>query len=272
MKILITGASSYVGAKIYTDLKNKFETIGTYLSNKLFDELKKFDITNQIEVIKFVSEVNPDLIIHVAANSSGGWCDKNPELAKSINEKGTKYIIEAANKVNSKVIYISSFAAINPSMLYGETKLNGEHFVKETIKGFNILRPSLIVGYSPNTSNDRPFNRFLKNIHEHTPAVYDTSWKFQPTYLRHISEVIEKIIELNINNEIIPIAVSELKSRFDLATDILTPFNIKVQPENKQDKSPTFNEGLNKLKDLNLPEYTYSEVINNIIQEIKDNF
>ncbi len=64
----------------------------------------------------------------------------------------------------------------------------------------------------------------------------------------------------------------ELKSRFDLAKDILTPFNIEVQSEDKQDKSPIFSEDLSVLKELNLPEYTYSEMIDNIIQEIKDNF
>lgn len=272
MKILITGASSYVGAKIYTDLKDKFETTGTYFSNKLFDELEKLDITNQEEVDDLVSNISPKIIIHVAANASGGWCDKNPDKAKSINENGTKYIVEAANKINSKVIYISSFAAINPTIFYGETKLHGEDFVKEAKAGFNILRPSLIVGYSPNTTNDRPFNRLLKNLTEHTPAIYDLSWKFQPTYLRHISEVIQKLIELNIDNKIIPIAVPELKSRFDLAKDILTPFNIEVKSEDKEDKSPVFSENLSILNELNLPEYTYSELVDNIIQEIKDHF
>ncbi len=272
MKILITGASSYVGAKIYADLKDKFETTGTYFLNKLFEELKKLDITNQEEVTNLISNIKPEYIIHVAANASGGWCDKNPDLAKSINEDGTKYIVEAANKVNSKVIYISSFAAINPTIFYGETKLHGEDFVKKTKSGFNILRPSLIVGYSPNTTNDRPFNRLLKNLNEHTPAIYDLSWKFQPTYLRHISEIIQKLIKLNIGNKIIPIAVPEVKSRFDLAKDILTPFNIEVQSEDKQDKSPVFTENLSILKELNLPEYTYSKMIDNIIQELKDNF
>jgi dTDP-4-dehydrorhamnose reductase len=128
------------------------------------------------------------------------------------------------------------------------------------------------MGFSPNITNDRPFNRLLKNLNENTPAIYDISWKFQPTYLHHISEVIIKIIELNINDEIIPIAVPELKSRFDLAKDILTPFNIEVKAEDKKDKSKVFSENLNELKELNLPKYIYSEMINYIIQEIKENF
>ena len=40
MKVLITGASGYVGSKIYKDLKeNGYEAIGLYNNNKLFDDL-----------------------------------------------------------------------------------------------------------------------------------------------------------------------------------------------------------------------------------------
>ncbi len=272
MKILITGASSYVGAKIYADLKHKFEVVGTYNSNKLFNELLQLDITRRDDVASVVSETNPDYIIHVAANANGGWCDKNKDLAKCINANGTENVVEAANTVNAKLIYISSFAAINPTTFYGETKLAGETFVKKTIAGFNILRPSLIEGYSPNTKNDRPFNRLLKNLLEKTPAIYDSSWKFQPTYLKHISETIAKVIESDILNEIIPIAVPELKSRFDLAKDILSPFGIEVRGEAKDSQSPIFSEDLSKLKELNLPQYTYPEMIESIVKEIRDNF
>ncbi len=272
MKILITGASSYVGAEIYTYLKDKFEVVGTYNSNKLFEELQQLDITHKEDVESVISKANPDYVIHIAAVASGGWCDKNEDLTKDINEKGTENVVEAANNVNAKVIYISSFSAIYPTSLYGKTKLAGEEFVKKAKAGFNILQPSLIMGYSPNTKNDRPFNRLLNNLLEKTPAVYDSSWKFQATYLRHISEIILKIIESNISNQTIPIAVPELTSRFKLAKDILSPFGIEVTEEDQNKETPVYSEDLSKLKELGLPEYSYSEMIENIIQEIKNNF
>ena len=179
MKILITGASSYVGARIYSDLKKKFEVIGTYYTNKLFPELELLDIRNKSEVEKFVQKTKPDIIIHIAANASGSWCEQNPEQAIAINQAGTQNITDAANDFNAKVIFISSLAIANVESLYGRTKIAGENFVKNVKEGYVILRPSLIVGFSPNTTNDRPFNRFLKNITKQTPAIYDTSWKFQ---------------------------------------------------------------------------------------------
>jgi len=270
MKMLITGASSYVGAGIYVYLRKRFDVIGTYLSNKLFPELELLDIRSKVDVDKYIHFSRPDIIVHVAANASGSWCEKNPEQAIAINLDGTKNIIDAANLYESKVVFISSMAVANFDSIYGKTKIESEGYVKNTRAGYVILRPSLIVGLSPNTSNDRPFNRFLKNIRENSPAIYDTSWKFQPTWLRHLSEVVGVIIEKNILNEVIPICVSEIKTRFEIANDLLPEFNVEVVPEDQKDTNPTFSVDLNKLKELKLPVYTYRQMIDGVREEIKN--
>jgi len=270
MKILIIGASSYVGARIYTDLKDKFSVVGTYYTNKLFPELEMLDIRSKVDVENFVKNIKPDIIIHIAANASDTWCEQNPGQALAINQDGTKNIVDAANNIHAKVIFISSLLIINAESIYGRTKIEGENFVKRTTEGYIILRPSLIIGFSPNTTNDRPFNRLLKNIAEKTPAIYDTSWKFQPTWLKHISEIIETVIEKNILNEIIPICVPEIKTKYEIAKDILTNFNINVIPNDKKDSTPDLLDDLNKLKELKLPVYTYSQMIAGIQEEIQN--
>jgi dTDP-4-dehydrorhamnose reductase len=268
MKILITGASSYVGARIYSDLKKKYDVIGTYYSNKLFPELKLLDIRDKGQVKALVDSVKPDFIVHVAANPNARWCEANSDQAIAINEDGTKNIVDAANKANSKVIFISSFAIANQDSVYARTKIESEKIVKKVKAGYVILRPSLIVGFSPNTTNDRPFNRILKNITEKTLAVYDTSWKFQPTYLRHLDEVIEAIIKRGIINQTIPVSVPESTTRFDLANDILSEFKVKVTSEDKHDTQPVVLDDLAKLKELNLPRYSYAKMILEIKKEI----
>ncbi len=269
MKILLTGASSYVGARLYFDLIKNFEVIGTYNNQQLSNEFIKLDVTNNTEVKRVIITHKPNIIIHAANNANVRWCETNPQQATELNENSTKYLVDVANGINAKIIYISSFAARSTLNIYGKTKKNSEDLVRNTYAGYVIFQPSLIIGYSPNTTNDRPFNRILKNIDERTPAVYDSSWKFQPAYIRHISEIIKIVIERNINKEIIPIAASDLKSRFDIAKDILTHFGIKVQSVDKQDTTPILTDNLTKLSELNLPIYTYSQMIDNIIEEIK---
>ena len=271
MKILITGASSYVGARIYLDLSKNYQVIGTYNSSRLSSSFVKLDVTNQMEVSTILEKEKPDIVIDVAANANSRWCEANPEEAINLNEKSTQYLVDAANKISAKIIYISSFAAFNPDNVYGKTKYNSEQIIKGVKSGWIILRPSLILGFSPNTINDRPFNRLLKNLDEGTLAEYDTSWKFQPTYIGHLSDVIKEIIKKNINNELVPVVVDELKSRYDTANDILSSFGIKVIPIDNHDTAH-FSEkrDISKLKELNLPTYTYQEMIRKIVDEIKN--
>ncbi|MFH2062306.1 MAG: sugar nucleotide-binding protein [Candidatus Beckwithbacteria bacterium] len=270
MNILIIGASSYVGARVYFDLNDNYEILGTYVSNKLSSDFVHLDITDQEEIDKVVGDFKPDVIVHVANNASSKWCDENPKKAILLNQTGTQYIVEASDKEGAKLIYISSLAAVNPSNLYGRTKLESEKIAKKTKKGWLILRPSLILGYSPNTTNDRPFNRILRNIDKGIPAVYEDAWNFQPTYLSHISEVISGCIKKDIWNETIPIVVPEVTTRFKIGKEILAPFGIKVEADKTAKKYfKDFEVKLDKLKKYKLPTYTYSEMVKKIIDEIK---
>ncbi|MFH1917253.1 MAG: sugar nucleotide-binding protein [Nanoarchaeota archaeon] len=209
------------------------------------------------------------MIVHAAANASVSWCEKNPEQAIAINQDGTRHVVDAANAVQSKVILISSFAIANTKTLYGRTKAASEKYVQEALAGYIILRPSLVIWFSPNTTNDRPFNRILRNITDHVPAVYDMSWKFQPTWLYHLNEILDCVLEKGITNETIHVSVPEIKTRYDLARDILEKFNISVTPEDKHDDSPAFLQNLSELDRLGLPKHSYAEMIAGIVQEIE---
>jgi len=270
MKILLIGASSYLGARLYFDLKSRFEVKGTFSSHQLSKELIQLDITSKPDIERIIFEFKPEIIIHVANNASAKWCDANPEKAVLLNQTASQYLVDSANNVGSKIIYISTMGAINPINLYGKTKLASENIIKTAKNGYLILRPSLILGYSPNITNDRPFNRLLKNLDEKTLAIYDTSWKFQPTFIGHISEVIESAINQKIINQSIVIAVPEMKSRFETAYDILTPFGITVTPVDEKDSTfEIFEDDLSELKELNLPKLSYDQMIKKIIEEIR---
>ena len=78
--------------------------------------------------------------------------------------------------------------------------------------------------------------------------------------------MIEQIINRKIYGETIPISIPELKTRFDLANDILSKFGIKVEPVDKKDSSPVAEETQGKLLELGLPTHTYKEMIEKIVK------
>ena len=230
MKGLITGASWYVWGKIYDDLKQSWrEVVGTYRTNKLFDDLVELDITDESAVFSLIQDTQPEYIIHAAASTVGSWCEKNPKQAFLKNCRATEFLVNAANKYGSKIIFISSSAVVKPGGVYGRTKAECEWIVKKAEEWFIILRPSLILGVSPYTSSDTYFNKLLRNIRVWKWDSYDHILEFKPTWLKHVSEVIESILENKVITETIPVSVPESVTRYRCAKDIASHFGVKVE-------------------------------------------
>ncbi len=186
-----------------------------------------------------------------------------------MNFNGTKNLVKGANKIGAKFIFISSAVVFDKLDMYGQSKVFGEKWSSQVQAGFLIIRPHLIIGYSPNTVNDRTFNRFLKNLREKVPVVYDTSWKFQPTYIGHLSEVIKKYIEGKITANLVSVAFDVFKSKYELASDVLKPFGIKVIGVDQQTRRMQTGMNLTEFKKLNLPIRTYGEMIKKIVSEVE---
>lgn len=215
------------------------------------------------------------MIIHVANYPSPSNAKDNEENFTKLNKQSTKFLVDSANKNNSKLVFISSQASINPTNIYGKLKLESEEEIKTVKAGYLILRPSLIVGYSPNTTNKRTFNKILGVLDESDLAdKFDTSWILQPTYLGHLSQVIDKFIESNKWNIVQSVYINEQTTQYQMASDILKEFGKKAESIDFKLNIPLSKENLTEFKKLNLKPKTYKEMIEVIVEEIKerDNF
>jgi dTDP-4-dehydrorhamnose reductase len=271
MKILLIGASSYVGARIYFDLKDLYEVVGTYNNNPLSKSFVKLDITDPHDVSRVFAEVKPEIVIHVANFPSPRNAVGNEEKFTQLNDNGTTNVVEGANSVGAKVVFISSQAATNATDIYGKLKAKSEDMVATTTAGYLIVRPSLIVGFSPNTTNPRPFNRILKCLDDKTTTgEFDTSWKLQPTYIGHIPQIIKKTVETNVWNKTIPVFIDELVTQYQIAQDILGEYGITVNQIDQHINIPPSKNDLKEFTFFDLSPHTYKEMITTISKEIEE--
>lgn len=136
MKIALTGSSGLVGSRIVELLGKEFT----------FTELKQedgFDITDKDNVYKTLKDIDFDLFLHLAAYTSVDLAETEKETVHKVNVEGIKNIFDAVTYKNKKLIYISTDFVFdgqhppytensipNPIGYYGETKLEGEHIVK----------------------------------------------------------------------------------------------------------------------------------------------
>ena len=148
MKILLLGANSYVGSRIFVELSKDHEVVGTFHHNKIFENLVALDITNREAVLDLIAKEKPEIIVHSANNGSRKWCEAHQEEAAALNREATKYVVEGANAIGAKMVYISSFAAINPSDFYGRLKQESEAITKTAHAGYLIIQPGIVIGSS----------------------------------------------------------------------------------------------------------------------------
>ena len=125
------------------------------------------DITDETEVMRVISELSPDAIIHCAAWTAvdAAEDEENREKVEKINRLGPLYIARAAKASDAKMVYISTdyvfdgkgekpwqpddrnYAPLNE---YGKSKLGGELAVSGTLEKYFIVRISWVFGLSGN--------------------------------------------------------------------------------------------------------------------------
>ena len=154
----------FVGSHLTEELlKNKHEIIVVTKSQKKRNNLKKIvkqvileqiDITNFGKIEKCLKKHKPDVIIHLAGETSHSKSFENPLYDIDVNTKSTLFILEKIRTMNLKCRFIlgSTFIVIgkpeklpvnegtscNPSSIYAVNRLSSEHYCMIYKNMYNI--------------------------------------------------------------------------------------------------------------------------------------
>lgn len=155
MKYLITGGGGQLGFDVRRDLLHR----DVSESDVAAPSSKELNITDARAVEKYIGIFQPNVIIHCAAYTNVDGAESDQEACRKVNVEGTRNLVRAAEKVDAKIIYISTDyvfdgesaepyeidAKTNPKSVYGQTKYEGEEIVREYPKHF-IVRIAWIFG------------------------------------------------------------------------------------------------------------------------------
>lgn len=148
MKIVIIGAGGQLGSDCCNLLATEHQTIGC--------DLPRIDIGNKASVDAYLNETHPDIIVNCAAYTAVDACETELTLSWKINAEGPKYLAQAADRLGSRLIHISTDYVFdgykpapqayfetdipNPLSQYGRSKLAGEQAVADYCANHVILR------------------------------------------------------------------------------------------------------------------------------------
>lgn len=219
MKVFVTGVGGQLGHDIMNELhKRGYEGVGSDLApvySGIADgsavttmPYVSLDITDKEAVERVISDVQPDAVIHCA-----GWtavdaaedADKQA-LVRRINVDGTQYIADACKKLDCKMLYLSTDYVFDgkgetpwqpdckdydPLNVYGQSKLDGELAVCNTLEKYFIVRIAWVFGL-----NGKNFVKTMLQLSEK----YDTlrvvcDQVGTPTYTFDLSRLLVDMVE-----------------------------------------------------------------------------
>ncbi|WP_071393489.1 dTDP-4-dehydrorhamnose reductase [Bacillus tuaregi] len=157
MIVLVTGVNGQLGHDVVKELEKKGHTAHGADRNE-------FDLTSEADVKGYVQKLKPDAIIHCAAYTNVDQAEADHETAYNVNALGTKYLAQAAQDAKAKMAYVSTDYVFDgsgtepyevdeptkPLGVYGETKLAGETFLKESLEQYFIVRTAWVYGINGN--------------------------------------------------------------------------------------------------------------------------
>lgn len=267
MKILITGGSGLLGQYLNLELSKEFDILTLYNSNagncKEFNSAK-LDITNKTELKKIFNNFKPDVVVHAAAISHPVLPKHiSPKEVYQLNVETTKNIAELCDTFRSKLIYTSTDlvyagyrgsmlkedAKLVPLTLYAETKLMGEVKIQQTFDNYIILRTALLFGVGLNHSTNH-FHKMLLDLKQKKEVKLFIDQYRTPLSIKEASNIIRKLIKLEIKSEGINFGGPERLSRYDLGERLceLTKLDKNILVKIKMDDIPE----ITKVEDVSM--------------------
>jgi dTDP-4-dehydrorhamnose reductase len=143
--ILVTGASGMLGGNLAADWAGLHEVHGVFHQHRTAIagvQMIGADLTDRQKARTVMGKVKPDLVVHCAAATDLDRCQREPAWADRLNREMAANVADAARRVDSKLIHISTDAVFdgsggpyqegdepNPLSIYGQSKLAGERAV-----------------------------------------------------------------------------------------------------------------------------------------------
>jgi nucleoside-diphosphate-sugar epimerase len=250
MKVLLTGASGFVGSHILESLRSQGADAALFLRKTAATEFVKDHLPN-VE-IRHGSlddaaslEAAMDGITHVI-HCAGATKALTPQGFFDVNHLGTKNIVSAVNARRAQIqrlVHISSLAAAGPAVaqqpatesdaprpvsVYGRSKLAGEREVMENCRSeFVVLRPPAVYG-----PRDAEFLRLFKAVKSHLlPAFGGGRQPLSFVFVKDLADAaVHALTHPSAHGECFFVAAEEIATARQLAAEIAAQMNVWTLP------------------------------------------
>lgn len=193
MNVLILGAGGLLGTAFRLAAETQPEIDDVVLAGR-----RDIDVTDQIEVERYLSATRPDVVVNAAVLLPADLCESHPQRAYAVHALGARWVGRACEKIGATAVYISTdfvFAGdgrvplrpdspTGPLLTYGVTKLAGEQETRLACRRHLVVRTAGLFGPAPSSPRARAcfVNRILEAARAGRPLRVVDSVVMSPTY------------------------------------------------------------------------------------------
>ena len=172
-RCLVTGHKGYIGAALYTQLRelgHQVQGVDLFDGQNILNDFKEYNEPMQGRFHPHYYDFKPDYIFHLACIPRVAYSVENPVKTMENNVLATSYILNFARKVGVKrVIYSGSSSVMGngdgPTSPYGLQKLFSEMECKlyADLYGLDTVSLRYFNVYSPDQEADGPYATAIAN-------------------------------------------------------------------------------------------------------------
>ena len=237
LKFLVTGSAGLVGQQVVKDLSKSNQVFSCYNESKPeYGDSVKMDLKNYEMISSVLTEIKPDVVIHLGAMTGVDICEKEKTSASEINTKATEIIAKECSKLNSFLVYVSTDYVFdgnfgmykeddvaNPLGFYGKSKLEGEKMIQTFSSDWCIARTSTPFGLHP-TKKSFPV-WVIENLKKQKQIDVLSDQFTSPTYVPNLSKMLIEISERHLDG-IFHVAGATKISRYEMARMVSDKLNL----------------------------------------------
>jgi dTDP-4-dehydrorhamnose reductase len=193
VRVIVIGAGGLLGTAFRLAADEQPE-----ITDLLLPGRRELDVTEQVEVERYVSATRPDVVINAAVLLPADLCESHPEVAYSIHALGARWVARACARVGALPVYVSTDfvfdgtgrspylpdSAPHPVLTYGITKQAGEHETRVASGRHLVVRTAGLFGPAPSSPRARScfVSRILERAAQGQPLRVVDTVVMSPTY------------------------------------------------------------------------------------------
>jgi dTDP-4-dehydrorhamnose reductase len=241
-RLLITGASGLLGANLVLTAQKEHEVIAVYHRHPIALEgvqSVSADLCQPGRAKEVFDRIQPDWVIHCAADTSIDELEGDPERAFRMNRDMAGNVAEAAKKTGSKLVHISTDAFFDgisgsyreddptqPMNVYGKSKLAGEQAVQALCPEALIIRTN-IFGWNAQPKSSLA-EWFINNLMEGIPCKGFVDVYFNPLLVNQLWVILNSLMRLDLGG-VFHLGSDQCISKYEFGVRLAESFDLNKE-------------------------------------------